>query len=91
LGLGGLAGGVLTVNVLLLVAEPNGVLTITKPVVPVPIVTVIVVDVLAVIVAGVPPIVTEVAVFKKVPFIIKEFPGQSVRAPYHSLINMNYY
>lgn len=76
----GATDGWLTVNVVgLLVAVPEPVVTVTKPVVPVPITAVIWVLVKEVIeVTAVPPILTLAAVIpiKFVPLMTIEFPGQ---------------
>lgn len=81
----GATDGSLTVNTVgLLVAVPEPVVTVTKPVVPVPITAVIWVLVKEVIeVTAVPPILTLAAVIpiKFVPLITIEFPGQPLVEP----------
>lgn len=81
----GATDGSLTVNTVgLLVAVPEPVVTVTKPVVPVPITAVIWVLVKEVIeVTAVPPILTLAAVIpiKFVPLITIEFPGQPIVEP----------
>src|SRR5690554_3921509 len=75
--LGGLAGAWITVILVALVLVPAPVVTCIKPVVPFPSVTVIVVAVLSVIVAAVPPTVTAVAKFRLVPVMTIELPAQA--------------
>jgi len=70
-----------TVYVDTLVAVPMGVVTDTVPVVPLPTVTVTEFAVVAVIVAGVPPMATEVAPNKFVPFMVSEELGQPLPDP----------
>ena len=70
-----LAVGLVTVKVPL-DAAPNAVTTATVPLVPFPIVAIICVAVFEVIVAAVPPIVTDVAPNKLLPFIVIELPTQ---------------
>ncbi|MNX92248.1 hypothetical protein D3C86_1243810 [compost metagenome] len=79
-GFPGLAGKAFTVNAVPKVVVPPGVVTLTFPVVPVPIVTVIEVAVLFVIAAAVPPIVTLEVPDKLVPVIVNEVPTQPLVA-----------
>ena len=77
----GCAGEGFTVKVEPDVAVPPGVVTCTVPVVPVPTVTVTDVAVVPVIVAGVNPMVTAVAVNKLVPLIVNDEPTHPLAAP----------
>jgi hypothetical protein len=74
-------GKAFTVKVAALVAVPDGVVTCTVPVVPLPTVTVTVVAVLPVMVAAVPPIATAVAPVKFVPLIVRAEPTQPLDEP----------
>ena len=83
------AGKGFTVNVAAEVAEPPGVVTCTVPVVPVPTVTVTVVEVFPVIAAAVPPIVTAEAPVKLVPVITNDEPTHPFVVPKPVIVGGN--
>ena len=77
----GVAGEGNTVKLALLTAVPPGVVTETVPVVPLPTVTVRLVAVVAVTMAGLPPMATAVAPARKLPLIVREVPSHPLLEP----------